>query len=169
MNEKLTPLSERRFPLRVRLALAADCASLIPLINSAFSIETFLEGTRTDQARLTAMMEKGSILVAEDNSARILACVYVEVRGDRGYMGQLAVDPAHQRGGLGRLLVEAAESHLHGCGCKAVDITVLSLRPELPPIYRRFGYIGTGTEEFRPGRPLKSGEECHSIVMSKQL
>ena len=169
MNEKLTPLSERRFPLRVRLALAADCASLIPLINSAFSIETFLEGTRTDQARLTAMMEKGSILVAEDNSARILACVYVEVRGDRGYMGQLAVDPAHQRAGLGRLLVEAAESHLRGCGCKAVTISALSLRPELPPIYRRFGYIGTGTEEFHPGRPLKSGEECHSIAMSKQL
>src|ERR1035438_9084732 len=136
MNEKLTPLSEPRFPIRVRLALAADCASLIPLINSAFSIETFLEGTRTDQARLTAMMEKGSILAAEDNSARIHGCVYVEVRGDRGYMGQLAVDPAHQRAGLGRLLVEAAESHLRGCGCKAVTISALSLRPELPPIYR---------------------------------
>src|ERR1039457_2924116 len=169
MNEKLTPLSEPRFPLRVRRALAADCASLIPLINSAFSIETFLEGTRTDQARLTAMMEKGSILVAEDNSARILACVYVEVRGDRGYMGQLAVDPAHQRAGLGRILVEAAESHLRKSGCKAVDIVVLSLRPELPPVYRRIGYLETGTGPFTPQRSLAPGVECHGIFMSKQF
>jgi hypothetical protein len=50
-----------------------------------------------------------------------------------------------------------------------VDILVLSLRPELPPIYRRFGYIETGTEKFSTSRGLKSGAECHCIVMSKKL
>jgi hypothetical protein len=44
---------------------------LIPLINAAFAIETFQEGKRTDEARLAVMMRKG-------------------------YLGQLAVDPAHQ-------------------------------------------------------------------------
>ncbi len=155
--------------IRVRLATAADRPALIPLINSAFSIEAFLEGTRTDEARLAAMMQKGTILAEEDSSGRLLACVYTEVRGARGYLGQLAVDPAHQGSGLGRSIVEAAEEHLRRQGCEAVDITVLSLRPELPPIYRRFGYVETGTEQFNPGRPLKSGTECHCIVMSKQL
>jgi ribosomal protein S18 acetylase RimI-like enzyme len=107
--------------------------------------------------------------VVEDGAVSLLSCVYVEVRGARGYLGQLAVDPAHQGAGLGRSLVEAAEGHLSSRGCEAVDITVLSLRPELPPIYRRFGYVETGTEEFTPSRNLKSGAECRCIVMSKQI
>jgi ribosomal protein S18 acetylase RimI-like enzyme len=147
----------------------ADRPSLITLINSAFSIETFLEGTRTDEVRLAAMMSKGNILVAENRSGQPLGCVYIEVRGARGYLGQLAVDPAHQGSGLARRIVDAAEDHLRRRGCEAVDITVLSLRVELPRIYRRYGYVETGTEEFHPTRPLKSGEECHCIVMSKQL
>ena len=84
-------------------------------------------------------------------------------------MSQLAVDPVHQCKGLAIRLVAAAEEHLRGQGCEAVEITVLSLRPELPPIYRRYGYVETGTEEFHPTQPLKSGAECHAIVMVKQL
>jgi predicted N-acetyltransferase YhbS len=155
--------------LRFRLAAEADMPCLVPLINSAFSIETFLEGTRTDEIRLANMMCKGTILVAESESGQLLGCVYVEVRGQRGYLGQLAIDPTHQGSGLARRVVEAAEDHLRRQGCEGIDITVLSLRPELPRIYRRYGYIESGTEEFHPTQPLKPGEKCHSIVMSKQL
>ena len=155
--------------LRLRQAAASDSPRLIPLINSAYSIETFFEGTRTDDERLAAMMSKGSIHLAEDNSGRLLGCVYTEVRGQRGYLGQLAVDPVHQGAGLSRLLAEAAEDHLRRQGCEAVDILVLSMRPELLPLYRKFGYVETGTEEFHTSRPLKSGVECHCIVMSKPL
>jgi len=91
------------------------------------------------------------------------------VQGARGYLGQLAVDPARQGEGTARLLVLAGEDHLRGKGCEAVDITVLSLRPELLPIYRRYGYVETGTEAFRMSRSLKSAEHCHCIVMSKRL
>ncbi len=66
-------------------------------------------------------------------------------------------------------MVEAAEERLRQQGCKAVDIAVLSLRPELLPLYRRFGYLETGSEEFKPSRPLRPGVECHCIVMSKRL
>jgi ribosomal protein S18 acetylase RimI-like enzyme len=169
-------MSESELPgpsLPTRLATEADRPRLIPLINSAFAIETFFEGTRTDEERLTAMMQKGAILAAEDDAGQLLGCVYTEVRpepsGVRGYLGQLAVDPAHQGKGLARRIFQAAEEHLLRQGCQAVDIVVLSLRPELPGIYRRFGYLETGTEEFHSSRPLKPGAECHCIVMSKQL
>ncbi|MGP8270590.1 MAG: GNAT family N-acetyltransferase [Terracidiphilus sp.] len=155
--------------LRLRPAATSDGPRLIPLINSAFSVETFFDGTRTDETRLAAMMNKGTIFLAEESTGRLLGCVYTEVRGARGYIGQLAVAPQHQRAGLGRIIIKAAEDHLRRQGCKTVDITVLSLRPELPPIYRRFGYIESGTEEFHPSVPLKSGIECHCIVMSKPL
>lgn len=156
-------------PATIRVATEADHARLIPLINSAFAVETFLEGTRTDDERLAALMGKGQILVMEDLGGQLAASVYTEVRGSRGYLGMLAVDPAHQGNGLARAIVSAAEEHLRQQGCEGVDITVLSLRPELPPIYRRFGYVQTGTEEPRLAQRLKAGEECHCIVMSKQL
>ena len=167
MHQNASTASETA--LHIRPATDADRPHLILLINAAFSIETFFEGTRTDEDRLAAMMRKGEILAAEDDNRRLLGCVYVEVRGARGYLGQLAGDPARQGRGLGMRIREAAEEHLRRQGCEAVDILVLNLRPELPPIYRRHGYIETGTEAFHSPRPLKSGTECHCIVMSKQL
>lgn len=164
------PMSDsERSILRIRPATVADRPRLIPVINAAFAIESFLEGTRTDDARLTAMMDKGIILAAEDGEERLLGCVYVEVRGERGFLGQLAVDPAHQCKGLAVRLVAAAEEYLRLQGCREVEITVLSQRTELPPIYRRYGYREAGREEFHPTQPLKPGVECHGIVMVKQL
>jgi ribosomal protein S18 acetylase RimI-like enzyme len=155
--------------LNIRSATAADRPRLIPLINSAFSIESFIDGTRTNDEQLATMMEKGTVLVAEDDFGSLLGSVYTELRGSRGYLGMLAVDPAHQGSGLGRRLLTAAEDRFRAQGCRAVDITVLSLRPELPPVYRRFGFVEIGTEPFYPHSPLKDGVDCHCIVMSKKL
>lgn len=155
--------------LRFREAVAADRPHLIPVINAAFAIETFLEGTRTDDARLAAMMQKGTLLVAEDPSGAILGSVYTELRGAYGYLGMLAVDPARQGLGLARRLVQFAEDRFRSLGCTAVEISVLNLRPELPPIYRRYGYRETGTEPFAMARTLKGDTECHCIVMQKPL
>ncbi len=154
--------------MRVRVAAAIDQLRLIQLINAAFSVETFLQGARTDRRRLAAMMAKGRILMAEDSEGRPLASVYIERRGKRGYLACWPSIP-QQGKGLGRRMVEAAEERLRQQGCKAVDIAVLSLRPELLPLYRRFGYLETGSEEFKPSRPLRPGVECHCIVMSKRL
>ncbi len=155
--------------VRIRPATAEDRPRLIPLINSAFSVETFLQGPRTDEDRLAASMEQGVVLVAEDAEGRLLASIYTELRGKHGYLGMLAVDPKHQRSGMGRRIVEAAEEHFRSQGCDAVEITVLSLRPELLPIYHRLGFVETGTEEFHYPHPLAPGLECHCIVMRKTL
>jgi len=169
MAQKVYSAPEAGLSLTVRLATAADAEELILLINSAFAIEEFLEGTRTDAERLAANLQQGTILVAEDDARQFVACVYMEARGLRGYLGQLAVAPARQGTGLARRLVEAAEERLRQQGCQAVDISVLSLRPELLPLYRRFGFVETGTEAFAYPRTFKSGEPCHCISMSKPL
>ena len=158
-----------RGEMRFRTAAAADRPRLIELINAAFSLEEFFEGTRTDEERLAAMMAKGRILVAEDGAGRIAASIYTEDRGKHGYLGMLAVDPGRQRQGLGHRQMEVAEEGFRQQGCEAVEIVVLSLRPELLPVYQRFGYAITGTEEFKTTRPLKAGVECHCITMSKRL
>lgn len=164
--------------LAVRVATEADTDRLKQLVNTAFSIETFLDGTRTNEESLAAMMRKGAILIAEDriaeervvtNEGRLIGCVYTEVRGERGYIGMLTVDPKRQRRGLSTRIMEAAEEHLRGKGCVGVDIIVLSLRTELPPIYRRHGYVETGTAPYDLNRTITTGEDCHFILMSKDL
>jgi ribosomal protein S18 acetylase RimI-like enzyme len=115
------------------------------------------------------MMQQGIFLLAFDPSGELIGSVYVEIRGTRGYFGMLAISPARQGTGIGRILVQAAEDYSGERGCQVMDISVLSLRPELPPLYRKLGYTETGKEEFHPRNPLKPGLECHSIVMSKTL
>jgi ribosomal protein S18 acetylase RimI-like enzyme len=153
----------------IRTATPRDIPAMVPVINAAFDLEGFLEGPRTDENKLAKLMEKGDFLVACDIRGHIVASVHVELRAERGYFGMLAVDPGHQRRGLGRRMVAAVEEHCRQSGCNAMDLTVLSLRTELPPLYRKLGYLETGTEEFHPSRPLKAGVECHCIVMSKAL
>lgn len=155
--------------MRVRVASEADAAAIASITNAAFAIETFLEGMRTNAPRAAEMMRLGEFLVAVEQHETLVASVYVETRGARGYFGMLAVDPMYQGKGFGARMVRAAEDYCRERGCKAMDITVLSLRPELLPFYHRLGYEESGQEEFHPSRPLKAGASCYSILLSKNL
>jgi GNAT superfamily N-acetyltransferase len=153
----------------IKFAEPADLMAIAALTNAAFSIEPFLGGERTSDANLEQLMQKGKFLLGYDAAKQFVASVYVELRGTRGYFGMLSIDPQRQGTGLGRAMVEMAEQYCRAKGCSAMDITVLSPRTELPPYYRKFGYVESGVEEFRTTRPLKDGLKCHLIVMSKTL
>jgi ribosomal protein S18 acetylase RimI-like enzyme len=155
--------------LKIRTATLEDRSPLAAVVNAAFAIETFFDGTRTDEQDLERLMHGGVFLIGENEAGEPAAAVNVEIRGSRGYLGMLAVHPFHQGKGWGRIMVEAAESYFRERNCTTVDMHILSLRPELPPFYRKLGYQETGIEEFRPSRPIKGGVECHCIVMSKSL
>lgn len=142
---------------------------LAAVVNAAFAIETFITGTRTDEQDVARLMHAGDFLIGENESGEPAAAVNVEIRGSRGYLGMLAVHPLHQGKGWGQIMMEAAENYFRRQNCTAVDMLILSLRPELPPFYRKLGYEETGIREFHPSRPLKPGVECHCIVMSKSL
>ena len=117
--------------ISIRIASATDVPAIVPVVNAAYAIEMFFQGTRTDAEGVAEMMQKGEFLVAESASGGIVATVYTEMRGERGYFGMLAVEPSQQRSGLGRMMVEAAEEHCRSHGCKHMDIDVVSLRPEI--------------------------------------
>ncbi len=115
------------------------------------------------------MLATSRFLVAEDHSGKLIASVRTKVTGCRGWFGMLAVDPGWQSRGIGRAMVAAAEDVCRRSGCTSMELTVLSLRTELPPFYRKLGYVETGAEEFVPTRALQDGLACHCIVMSKDL
>jgi GNAT superfamily N-acetyltransferase len=153
----------------IRIASDADRDAMVSVINDAFAIETFFEGPRTNIDQLSRMMQKGIFLITCDPVERIVASVYVELRKPCGYIGMLSIAPRHQRRGLGRRMVYAAEDFCRNQGCDGMKLTILSRRPELLPFYEKLGYRETGTEEFVRSRPLTDSAECHCIVMSKPL
>jgi len=166
MNDAVKATSQED-TLRFRVASLADVEALARLINGAFRVEQpFIDGDRTNPGGVRAYMEKGKFLLAEDSSA-LAGCVYVELRGDRGYLGLLGVDPPRQGTGLGRKIMNAAENFFRQAGCVAVDLRVVSARTPLPSFYRHLGYLETGTAPFAPDVPAKV--PCHYILMSKTL
>ena len=153
--------------MKVRDATAADVEAIARLVNRAFLVERFfVEGDRTSPAEISRMLESGAFLLAEAEG-RLVACVYVELRGERGYFGMLSVDPSRQGEGLGRRLVDAAEDRCRRAGCSVMEIHVVDLRRELPPLYRRLGYVEAGTEPFPDTERAKL--PARFIVMTKPL
>lgn len=151
----------------IRRATASDAEALMRLINRAFQVEKFF--IETDRIRLPQVKEylaKGVFLVAEDGG-EMAACIYAELRGERGYFGLLSVQPSHQRFGLGRQLVRAAEEFCHDSGCRFMDLNIVNLRQELPAYYAKLGYVETGVSPFPP--EVETKLPCHFIVMTKAL
>ena len=149
----------------MRIATAADAADLARLINDAFIVEAFFKiGDRTSADEVVQLMnDGGEFLVTDDFSG----CVYLKCGAERAYFGMLSIDPPKQGKGLGTRLIAAAEARARERGCRVMDIHIVNLREELPPYYRRFGYIETGTLPFSD--PERASRPCHFIVMSKAL
>jgi len=136
-------------------------------VNAAFRPERlFIAADRTNPEKVRALMQKGTFLLTEEASI-LTGCVYVELRDERGYFGLLAVDPALQRSGLGSRLVAAAEEYCRAAGSGFMDLTIVNLRLDLPPFYRRLGYVESGTLPFPPDQ--HPNQPCHLVRMSKAL
>jgi GNAT superfamily N-acetyltransferase len=166
MPAPASPGSEAK-NIAIRFARSSDVEPLARLINRAFVVERpFIAGERIDPPGIRAYMEKGRFLVAEDVDG-LAGCVYVELRGERGYLGLLGVEPGRQGTGLGRKLMEAAENHFRAANCRTSDLRIISPREPLARFYAHLGYTETGTAPFAPDVPLKV--PCHYILMSKSL
>lgn len=152
----------------VRTASLNDAEQITLLINSAFGIAEafFIEEDRINLESVQNYFATGTFLLATIDAAPA-ACVYVEPRGDRAYLGLLSVDPARQHDGLGKLLMDAAEEFGRRLGCRHMDLNVVSLRKELFGFYGRRGYVEIGTSPFPAD--VVTRLPCHFIDMSKSL
>lgn len=151
----------------IRHAANHEAETLVRLINVAFLVEKFfIETDRIDLPKVREHLEKGAFLVADENG-EIAGCIYVEVRGDRGYFGLLSIEPSRQRSGLGRQLIAASEAFARDAGCGFMDLWIVNLREELPGYYSKLGYSETGTSPFPADVETKL--PCHFIEMSKAL
>lgn len=78
-------------------------------------------------------------LVAEDQN-QIVGAVIGSWDGRRGYIYHLAVDPSHQRQGLGLQLMQQVEKRLARRGATKVNLMVEPHNLQVTEFYERLGY-----------------------------
>jgi len=143
------------------------------LINVAFQVERFfITGARTTEEECARHLddEGTTLLVAEPTDSPggpIVGTVLVRIQEAHGYFGMLAIAPDQQRRGVGRTLIEAAEALARQHGCTAMEIRVVDLRTELPPLYEALGYRMSGTAPFPETDQLL--QPARFLLMSKPL
>ena len=146
-------------------ATVQDVSDLNFLINSAYRGESskkgwtteanILEGIRTSEEELSEIIKEpnSSIFKYVENDI-IIACVLLEVKKDKLYLGMLTVSPEIQNGGIGKKILKFAEDYASNLNLPKIVMTVISVREELIAWYKRHGYIDTGiTEPFPMDNP----------------
>jgi GNAT superfamily N-acetyltransferase len=147
-------------------------AEIVRLINQAYRVEEFFAiGDRISEADVLGRLSgPGDFLIIEEvggDGPRLIGSVYVRAAGTRGYFGPVAVDPDHQRRGLGRRLVLAAEDYCRVRGCDRMDMDIVDVRAELTGFYQQLGYREAGTAPFPSPERLRT--DAHLILMTKRL
>jgi len=154
----------------IREAEPCEAVEIARLVNAAYRVEDFFKvGDRTDAKEIAEYLLNETFLVAVNEDEAIVGAVRVSMREGRGHFGMLSVAPEAQGSGLGRVLIEAAETYCAERGCTSMDLEVASPREELPPFYRKFGYEVSGQVEWHADHLDELKFPAHFIVMSKAL
>ncbi len=164
-------------------ATISDIPALNILINSAYRGETskkgwtteehLLGGIRTDEANLTELfLKENATILKYTEKNQIIGSVYLEQQDKKLYLGMLTVSPELQGCGIGKKLIQAAESFARNAKLKTISMTVISVRKELIAFYERRGYKNTGETKPFPMTEPKFGlpkQFLEFIVMEKEI
>jgi ribosomal protein S18 acetylase RimI-like enzyme len=73
-------------------------------------------------------------------NGQIVATVMAGYEGHRGWINYLAVDPKYRHQGIGRRMMEAAETFLRTAGCPKINLQVRSSNSGVIEFYNRIGF-----------------------------
>lgn len=84
-------------------------------------------------------VQPAMFLVAEEDQ-RVMGTVMAGYEGHRGWINYLAVSPTKRLQGVGRQLMQAAESALNAAGCPKINLQVRDGNDAVLAFYERLGY-----------------------------
>ncbi|WP_027415602.1 GNAT family N-acetyltransferase [Aneurinibacillus terranovensis] len=104
--------------------------------------ETGLEQTETEtlDALAKQLAWDSELVMIAEYEEKVVGVIVGTIDGARGYFYRLAVDPAYQRLGIGRKLVEALEKRFKEKGVTRVFIMVNQDNKKVIPFYHSLGY-----------------------------
>jgi ribosomal protein S18 acetylase RimI-like enzyme len=116
-----------------------DRAALIALWQECGLVVPWNDPDR-DIDRKLAVDRAGLLVAIDDGHDQLVGSVMAGYDGHRGWVNYLAVVPTHQRRGLGRSLMDAAEDHLLGRGCPKINLQIRSTNPDVVVFYESLGF-----------------------------
>lgn len=172
--------------LEFRLAKLEDAEQVRQLVESAFrasdsrpewtaDMDLHLSFT-LDLADIVAHIKKpqGAVLIATDPAGNWVASVNVNMRtAELARISMLAVVAEHQRGGMGRRVLEYAEGYCRTrWGAQKAGLNALATRKRLIEWYKRRGYRETGETTPFPYdlvEGVEVSDELYFVEMEKGL
>jgi ribosomal protein S18 acetylase RimI-like enzyme len=151
--------------LSFRRATVEDAQAITDLVNSAYRGETskqgwtteadLLDGLRTTTQEIKQLITGlDSILLLCHRGAMLAGSVHTKKQGQQAYIGMFVVRPDMQGAGIGKHLLNEAET-LAGSSwkVKSFAMVVINSRHELIAFYERRGYRRTGELSEFPVNP----------------
>lgn len=164
-------------------AVVEDALELNTLVNSAYRGDTsrqgwtteadLLDGTRIDAKAIADLIQTpDTTLLKYVEEDKILGCVELKKSEGKLYLGMLTVRPNLQGKGIGKELLNAAETEAKKQSCTSIFMTVISVRKELIEWYMRHGYQLTGERKpfaFTDPRFGQPKMKLEFVVLEKKL
>jgi ribosomal protein S18 acetylase RimI-like enzyme len=146
----------------IRPANVDDVDALMAMINAAYRPSSenagwtheskLVAGPRINRLQLlSAITEAAGVLLVKVSNNSIVACVQIQQQGVDAYIGMLTVSPSEQKIGLGKAMLDYAETYaIAEFSAERLIMVVLSARHELMEFYLRRGYARTGEVRAYP-------------------
>jgi ribosomal protein S18 acetylase RimI-like enzyme len=131
--------------LSIRQFTVADTDAVIALWQRCGLTRPWNDPHKDIQRKLRDSPEM--FLVGEEDG-QIVAATMVGYDGHRGWIYYLGVDPARQREGLGRAIMDEAERRLRALGCPKINLQVRTANTGVIEFYRRIGFVPDDVVSF---------------------
>jgi len=155
--------------VKLELANINEAQKINDLLNLAYrgdkgwtTENSLVDGDRSITSDIKLSIEN-SIFLIYKQKGDLVACICLETKDDKVYIGSFAVHPDYQAGGLGKSILNTAEKYaINELKAKEFIMVVLSKRTELIAFYERRGYHRTGVKQEYPlhlnvGTPKSGG------------
>jgi len=167
----------------ITIATLEDASTLEKLVNSAYRGETskkgwtteanLLEGKRITLNELEEIIKnKNNTILKYTENKQIIGSVLLSNKGNKLYLGMLAISPELQNKGVGKKLLQQAEVHALSLGLSKIVMTVITIREKLIEWYKRHGYKDTGVREpflLNDSDTIITDQNLEFIVLEKTI
>ena len=139
--------------MHIRPYVESDEAAVIALWSKCGLLRPWNDPHKDIARKLQVQRELFLVAVQDD---RVVGTALAGYDGHRGWINYLAVNPDHQRKGLGRMLMQEAERRLRELGCPKINVQIRRDNLEAIEFYRRIEFIEDDVLSF--GKRLEDDE-----------
>jgi ribosomal protein S18 acetylase RimI-like enzyme len=126
-------------PLEIRPYTVADERSVVALWREVFPDDPpHHDPVETIQLKMATQPE---LFFVATNGAVVVGTIMAGYDGHRGWIYRVAVDPRHQRHGIGTALVRRAEQELIARGAPKINLQVRASNSQVAAFYEQLGYV----------------------------